>query len=179
MKLSIHSVEGIMNSLENLKVGMDLFNVTDQQRDEIEQQMARCSLCRKWKFNYDLKYGKCSCANQGNSFNDREYLRSGESKPMPTKAQKKFANKVLSDQDEEEFLEKIRTDERNSFYFETAYLSIRDGVLKGKYIKMAVQDSGLCEYEYYRVPDIYKKRLKDLKMAMTIKSKLEYYGSKT
>lgn len=70
-KPGVFSIEGIMNSLEGLKIAIESFDLPEGGKTIIEGQMRRCDKCRSWQFNEDLIRGTTceSCSEKENPKN--------------------------------------------------------------------------------------------------------------
>lgn len=157
-----YSTEGIMRSLENLKCHITLFNMTDEQREEIESKMARCKDCLKWKFNDDLSYGSCeSCSGR--------VKKSKKTIKHTYPAKKDMSKRRFSIDKQEEI--RFMTEQRNKYgsdYYETTYLSLRDYVMEGMTIRGALGKLHFDSVRFYRdIPEEYRKRLMEIKKQYT------------
>jgi len=137
--------------------------MTDEQKVHILSKMTKCKECGKWKFNSDLKYG--SCATCSNTY--------PKSKKV-TKARK--SNKKPQDKSEftiDEGKEAIWLEEQmrvnQDIYVETIYMSLKELVMRGLPIRMALDSIGMSSKKFYEdVPKSYRDRLKELKKAKTV-----------
>lgn len=162
-----------MSSLENLTNPLSIFDITDEQKQEIQKHMTRCDSCRKWKYNRDLSHGKCEpCRGikkpkRGSSSHSKK--SSGANTPKKSKKTKEKApstSDALTAKAEKAFMRKLKK-ENVDIYYQTIYLTIKDYLMRGMQLTQAIECAGMKQSEYNKVPRVYKDRLMALKKAKT------------
>ena len=144
--------------MENLTLPLSTFQMTDEQRIEIESRMSRCSGCRKWKYNEHLDGSKCGKCGGEVDLSKKPKARRNET--AITERIRKQAKRDMSERDE------ALPPLGNSF-LDTIYLSMRGAIKRGMSIKQAREEYGVKMSDYHELPREYRNDLMDCKKEKT------------